>query len=132
MLAPTFRILDMGKDATQGLAENVRRLMKQENLSQPKLAQRAGLATKTVNDLLNYGRTVSKSPTLSTIEKIAAAFDVPAWLLQIPDMPEDLLKSHRVQKLVENYRDAPTRGRENVDRIAESEMHYHVVSSKAG
>lgn len=124
-LIPTIFFID--SDAIKGLADNVRRLMEIDGLSQQKLAKRAGLAQRTVSDLLSYGRTSSKSPTLSTIEKIAASFDVPTWLIQVPHLPDDLLRSHRLSRLVENYVEAPERGRENVDRIAESEMHYHVV-----
>jgi len=120
-------MLAMGTDATSVLAENVRRLYLDLGWSQVELARRAGLAQKTVNDLLNYGRTVKKTPTLATVESIAAAFGISPWHLQIPDLPLDLLKGQRVDKLVENFRDSSELGRENVLRIAESEVRYQVV-----
>lgn len=128
-------MLGMGTDATSALAGNVRRLILDLGWSQVELARRAGLAQKTVNDLLNYGRTAKKTPTLATIEAISAAFDISPWHLQIPDLPLDLLKGRRVDKLVENFRDASDMGRENVLRIAESEVRYQVVvesDKKAG
>lgn len=114
----------------RGVAENVRRLMEAHQWSQMTLAVRAKVSQKTISDLLNFGRTSNKSPTMTTIARIAAAFGCPPWLLQVPEMPLDLLQNQRVPKLVENYRDGTERGRENVDRIAESEMHYHSVDKR--
>lgn len=129
MLATIPMLLAMEyESATQGLADNVRRLSEHLGLSQTALARKAGISQRAVGDLLNYGRTSNKSPTLKTIEKLASAFGVTSWQLQIPGLPVELLHNHRVGKLIENFRDASPAGRENINRIAESEMHYHVVT----
>lgn len=128
MLATISKMFVMEyESATQGLADNVRRLSEHLGLSQTALARKSGLSQRAVGDLLTYGRTSNKSPTLKTIEKLASAFGVTAWQLQIPGLPVELLQNHRVGNLIENFRDASAAGRENIHRIAESEMHYHVV-----
>jgi len=100
-------------------------------IKQAALAKLSGVSQKTISDLLNYGNNVSKSPRLDTLNKLAEALGTTAWLLQIEnDPPLDLLLNKRIEKLVENYVEAPELGRETVDRIAESEVRYHVV--KAG
>lgn len=110
------------------LADNVTRLMAARGDSQQGVAKRGDISQRAVGYVLTYGKTHDQQPTLRTVDGLAKAFDVPAWMLFIPNMPLDLLQSQRVAKLVENYRDAPEEGRANVDRIAESEVRYAVVA----
>jgi len=103
----------MTSDAIKALADNVRRLMDANNLTQKQLATRTGVSQKSISDLLNYGGSVSKEPRLGTIEKIAKGFGIPPWQLQIPELPVELLRNHSVGKVLENYRDAePVRSEE--------------------
>lgn len=113
----------VANNTVAAFADNVRRLMLDLGLKQEALGKRAGVSQRAISDLLNYGR-LRKSPTLRTIHGISVALDVEVWTLFIADMPIDLLRGHRVSKLVENYRDAPEEGRTHVDRIAESEIRY--------
>jgi len=134
MLNTMLNLWLMDSDAIKGLADNVRRLMDKSGLSQVDLASKAKVSQKTVSDLLNYGRTSSKSPRIGTVEKLADAFGVPAWLLQIPEIPVELLQNQRIPKLLQNFLNANELGRENIYRIAESGMHYavEVDEKKAG
>ena len=122
----------MTSDAIKALADNVRRLMDAHKLTQSQLASRAGVSQKSISDLLNYGGNVSKEPRLGTIERIAKGFGIPVWQLQIPDLPVELLRNHSVGKVLENYRDAGPSGRENIRRIAESEVRYALLKGASG
>lgn len=113
------------------LADNVRRLMADRGDSQANLAARAKVSQRVVGDLLTYGKSHFKNATMRTVGAIAAAFDVPAWMLLLPGLPLELLKSQRVEKLLENYIDAPDEGRANINRIAESEVRYaHTIEKQ--
>lgn len=111
-------------DAALDLADNVRKLMDAENFSQTDLARKAEIAQKTVSDLLGYGRTQQKAPTLRTIEAIARALQVPVWVLLIPDLPLELLRSAQFANLVLDYRAATASGRDSIERIARGEARY--------
>jgi len=54
----------MTSDAIKALADNVRRLMDANNLTQKQLATRTGVSQKSISDLLNYGGSVSKEPKM--------------------------------------------------------------------
>lgn len=112
------------------LARNLTTLMDHFDLSQKELERKAGVGQRTISTLLNLTDPASINPRADTLDKLALAFNVPAWQLLIPDLPLELLLSHQLTKLVENYRDAPERGRESVDRIAESEVRYAIAVGK--
>lgn len=118
----------MTYSAIHALADNLRRLMEDGELTQQQLAARTGVSQKAISDLLNYGGTSSKEPRLGTIEKLADGLGIPAWQLQIPNLPIELLRNHTLSKVVENFRDAGAVGRENICRVAESEVRYTAVT----
>lgn len=66
---------------------------------------------------------------MGTIEKLAKGFGIATWQLQIPGLPVDLLQGQMVSKVIENFRDAGTVGRENISRVAESEVRYSLVQN---
>lgn len=96
--------------------------------SQKSLASRAGLSQRAVGDLLTYGKTHYKSPTLRTADAIADAFNLPLWVLLVPELDLDLMKSPALANLITNFRDAHWDGRLNITRIAESEVRYAVLA----
>lgn len=114
----------MVNTTTLALADNVRRLMEDAGLSQRDLAQRAGISQRAVGYLVNYQDEQDRHPTTQTVEAVARAFGIETWLLMMPGLPLELVKSKRFEKLIENYRDAPDAGRAQVERIAESEVKY--------
>lgn len=67
------------------LAENLQKLMEADpNLdSQPKLAKRAGVAQKTISNLLNAD---GPSPRLEIVHLVAKAFRMPVWRLLHPTL----------------------------------------------
>jgi transcriptional regulator with XRE-family HTH domain len=56
-----------------GLAENLKKLRKQRELSQEELARKAGV---TYSTLIKLESGVNKNPTIKTIQQIAAALEV--------------------------------------------------------
>ena len=112
----------MDRQSQIALSDNVRRLMEKVGWSQTKLGKKAGLGQRTISNLLNPY--VSISPTMETIEKIAAVWGIQSWKLFISNIPLEILLSNSIDKLVESYKDLDRNGRESVDRIAENEMRY--------
>ena len=55
------------------LAQNIKKLRKQHNLSQEELAKKAGV---TYSTLIKLESGVNKNPTIRTIQQIAAALEV--------------------------------------------------------
>ena len=55
------------------LAQNIKKLRKQHNLSQEELAKKAGV---TYSTLIKLESGANKNPTIKTIQQIAAALEV--------------------------------------------------------
>lgn len=105
-------------------AKNLQRLMDHHGLSQNELAKRSGVGQRTLSTLLDQKRPLEMNPRSTTIQQLAEYFDVPSWILLIPDLPLDLLTDKRLAQLVERYRDSGNQGRESIDRVAEMEARY--------
>lgn len=109
------------KDVMAVLRDNVKLLLHARGWSQVELARRSGIAQRTISDVLGYGIRIDKAPTLRTVAAIAKAFGVPPWQLMI-ELPIDLLRSHRVSRLVEQFAAVEEPGRESLERIAAAEV----------
>lgn len=60
------------------------------------------VSTKTINNIVN----ARNPPQLDNLSTIADYFDVPLWVMFIPELPKELLEKEklaRLQKLVEDY-----------------------------
>lgn len=77
-------LLTMEKEL-QDFARNATALMVHMGLTPPRLAAKAGVSVKTVNNVLK-GRHAHQADVLT---KIAAALETPIWLLYLPDIHED-------------------------------------------
>lgn len=118
-------------DLVMTLADNVRTLMKDRGDSQATLAARAGVSQRAIGDLLTYGKSHFKNPTIRTLSGIGTAYSLPAWFLLISNMPIDLLKGQNLPALIENYVNSTTEGRDAIDRIAMAEIRYAQAKSIA-
>jgi len=105
---------------TEAVAKNLRRLMEVYNLSQPQVAKKAGVSQRTVSNILN----AANEPGIEKINKIARAFGLQGWQLQMPNIPDDLLSSGVVPKVMDALMKATPEGREMIQRLAEREAHY--------
>jgi transcriptional regulator with XRE-family HTH domain len=99
----------------------VRALLDMREWSEYDLAKASGVAQKTINNILNR-RSVCG---IETADSLAAAFGLKGWQLLIPDLPDDVLNSPALGKLVEDWAHSSTEGREHVNRVAEKEAKYN-------
>ncbi|MBH1745227.1 helix-turn-helix transcriptional regulator [Stenotrophomonas maltophilia] len=111
-------------DSSRTLADNVRRLMEAAGDTQAKVAKRAGLAQRSVGNVVTYGTTHETSPTLRTVDGIADAYGVPVWMLLLDQVPLEVLQSPELGRLIDNYVKAPASARANIDRVADAEVRY--------
>lgn len=125
MLDLVLRLSAMENENIIAIRDNIQRLLEHHGWTQVDLAKAAKVSQKTVSDLVNYGRKGSfKSPNTKTVIGIADAFGTTPWLLFKRDVPLALLLNQRIDKLVESYIVIEEKGRETVDRVAESETRY--------
>lgn len=105
------------------IARNLRMLMESSNppLNQVELAKRAGVAQKSVSNMLDPSRPGVSAGTLDKLERVAAAFGLTAWHLLIPTLPEDLKECHRISDLVADYIVTPKTSRDLIYHTAERE-----------
>ncbi|WP_336357310.1 helix-turn-helix transcriptional regulator [Stenotrophomonas muris] len=114
----------VANDSSRTLADNVRRLMEAAGDTQAKVAKRAGLAQRSVGNVVTYGTTHETSPTLRTVDGIADAYGVPVWMLLLDQVPLEVLQSPELARLIDNYIRAPASARANIDRVADAEVRY--------
>lgn len=80
-------------------AANVKTLMERRKLNQVQLAAKAGVSQRHISNVLRQ----IHEPSTEIIEKLAAAFGLPGWLLMVPNLPPDLLDSTELLSVVERY-----------------------------
>ena len=114
----------MDTEARIALATNVRTLRSRLNLSQARLAQKAGIAQTVISYI---ERTGTKSPTLDVLEALARALGVPVWSLLVDVQGMSDQDIERFAVLSQTYRKLPPEGRDEVLRVAEREQRYGEV-----
>lgn len=114
----------MANDLMVVLARNVERLMQESGDSQASAAARGGLSQRSVGNVLTYGKTHHTAPTLRTVEGLAKAFSVPAWMLFIPGLPADMVGDTSAVQLLKAFAQVPADARANILRIADGEVRY--------
>ena len=102
------------------VAKNLRMLRKAKKWPERRLAAKSGVSQKTINNIANQ----ESSPTIETLDKLAAAFDLRGWQLLLPNLSTDVLENGSLENLVEHYSKAPPEGKEYISRIAEKEANY--------
>lgn len=111
---------DARPDPRQVLARNLRHLMGLKGWSQGRLSQKSGVSQKSISNILNQ----EKQPTLGTVDKLAAAFNLNLWHVMLPGMPDELVDSTSVERLFDYYTKASDQGRHYISRVAEREAYY--------
>lgn len=111
---PSFR------ETASALARNLKLLMEHHELSQAQLAKDTGIGQSTLSVILNQQDVQASNPTIETVERIAARFRLPAWILVQPSISPEMLLAPGFAKLIEAYSALPVDARQSVDRIAEA------------
>jgi transcriptional regulator with XRE-family HTH domain len=93
-------LMGAAKDSIQEtLAINVKALMERRGWTQVVLGKRAGMSQTHVGNVLRK----NAAPTSVIISKLARAFDLPDWLLLVPNLPVELLDSKEVPALLQAW-----------------------------
>ena len=92
-------------------------LMAETKLSGAEVARLAGIASKSVNNMI-HGR---HGPNLDHVEAVAQVFQLTGWQLILPGMRADIARNGHLDSLIQHYADSSDAGRANIDRVAELE-----------
>lgn len=103
--------------ARDALQLNVRYLMDKHGDTQASLAKRAGVSQSNVYYVVSSDRHVR----LDTVEAISYAYGLGGWQLINPDLPQSLIDSPALSRLVSAYAQASDEGRRFLDQIVERE-----------
>jgi len=116
-----YHLCGMETKTRGAVASNIKRLRKLHGWSQVELFKRSGVAQRTISNLewLDHPEKEDYSPTLENLEKIAIAFGVEAWQLMLPNVPETLLDSKRLGKMVQSFLEVDEATRADLTRNAE-------------
>ena len=107
------------------LSTNIQHLLDTTGLTLREVERRSGVTTR----MLRYVLKKKRTPTAQVLDDIASAFGLTGWHLMIPNLPTDLAKSGRLEKLMENYAASSEPGRAYIDHIAEHEARYNPKSA---
>lgn len=112
----------------EALADNLKRLMKQEGWSQDDLKKKSGVSQTNISNILDPKR--CHSPTFRSIEAIADVWNLEMWQLLIPDQPIEVLKANSLRNVVVSYTRMDKAGRDYIDSVAERESAHHINPPK--
>jgi transcriptional regulator with XRE-family HTH domain len=108
------------------IATNLKALMQKRDWTQIELGKNAGVSQRHVSNILNQ----ETDCTSEVLNALAGAFDLPGWLLSIPNLPVELLDSNAIPQLVRRYIDAGSQGRQLLDVMAEREATHNLDRQK--
>lgn len=104
------------KELIKVAGENLRRIVKEHDLSSRDIATRADMPQATVYKLLEG----KHNPRLDTLEQVCNALMIHPSVLLMPFLPTAVLMSRRVPRLVENYSKLNTEQRDRVEDFIET------------
>lgn len=111
-------------DEAKNFSRNLDLLMKYHRDTQASLEKRSGVSQKTISNMLNPGD--DRSPNLSNVALIAAAYKIKTWHLLLPDASIEVLMNISVEKLIDNYNHIDKESRDTVLRVAEDSARRHI------
>ncbi len=118
--APAYAgfVLKQRPKVGKSVAVNLKRLMAHRRWSQVKLAHESGVSQTHISALLRG----DSSCTVDTANALAEPFGLSGWHLQIPELPDDLVISPAIERLVQAYLHASSDGRNFLDAAADREL----------
>ena len=111
---------------SESLAKNLRHLMDLRELSEGQLATKAKVSQKAINNILNG----TSGGTLRVVDRLAKAFNLTAWHMIMPDLPDELISGGAVEKLYKAFISSDTKGRAYIQHVAERESTYKAQGNK--
>lgn len=100
----TFGMATAKESIRDVLAANTKVLMKRRGWTQQQLASKAKMSQTHVGNVLRK----EVDPTTAVLGALGSAFDIPPWLLLVPNLPPDILDSKEVPNLLQTYLEAST------------------------
>lgn len=104
------------------LAQNLQHLMELRDWSAYDLAKESGVGQKTIWNILNQ----QSAPSIETVDRLAAAFGLNLWHLIMSNLPDDLLQSPSLPRIIERYAHARPDDRRLIEGVAERTAQYEV------
>ena len=104
------------KELIKVVGDNLRKIVKEHDLSSRDIATRADMPQATVYKLLEG----KHNPRLDTLEQVCNALMIHPSVLLMPFLPTAVLMSRRVPRLVENYAKLNTEQRDRVEDFIET------------
>lgn len=102
------------------LAENLKTLIAANKTTAPRVAEKAGIDRKSVNNMLN----ARFNPDLDNVEAVAGVFGLTSWQLLRADLKDSLVNSGAIEELIEHFYQATEDGRAKIMGIAEMAANY--------
>ena len=109
----------MNSSTKEILASNLQRLLNERQWSNRELSRRCNgdPSDRYIGMLLGC----SASASVEIIDQIAKAFDLKAWQILMPHLPERTIGINNLDRLIVNYCTASEEGRKYIDRAASTE-----------
>jgi|GEM_PF-3007830 len=102
------------------VADNIKVLIESNQTTAPRVAEKAGIDRKTLNNMLN-GRF---EPTLTNVDAVAAVFGLESWQLLRHDLQNSLVQANVIEKLIDDFYDATDEDRQKILGVAEMAAKY--------
>lgn len=102
------------------LARNLRVLMGMRDWSQVDLAKKSGVSQRMISHVLKQ----TTGCSVETADALAKPFNLAGWHLLIPNLPDEILRSPTLSKLVQDYLTATDAGRVMIAMVADREAIY--------
>lgn len=102
------------------LARNLRYLMDEADFSEHRLAKKAGMGQKTINNILRQ----RSSLTTDKLTDLARAFQMDSWMLLLPDLPILRKELNGLRDLMGLYARSAPEGRQLIRQIAAREADH--------
>lgn len=106
------------------VGRRIKKLRNERGWSQKHLARLAGCDQKSISNLERRSLGIMTGSTqMETVSLIAAALDVPLWLLLLP-VDDAIVCDLMIQSVVRNYAQAPQQAREAMLKVSELSLPY--------
>lgn len=99
------------------LARNLRALMQAHDMTERALSQSSGVSQGQINNILN----VRTSCSIETAEALAQVFGLTGWHLLLHGLPDELVNSQTIGRMVDGYIRMNGEGRALIDAMIRRE-----------
>jgi transcriptional regulator with XRE-family HTH domain len=103
------------------LASNLKALIEANKTTAPRVAEKAGIDRKSVNNMLN----ARFNPDLDNLEAVASVFGLTSWQLLRHDLKDALVKGDVIDKLIDDFYSASPEDRQKISGVAEMAAKYN-------